>query len=251
MDHFAAQRQRLHTLFGVFFAPEVIAALLALARPAVRLGAEGETTVRLGGDPLLPPGEPWPMWQDRPLDFLAAVDFSALPDVPGLPTEGRAAFYYCAGGPSRPWGDEPGDHEGWRVFTGDLVETPLPEGAKTPPACKLGAELFLSLPSPQEQAMSDLEETYSGTLSVYEQLHAAWLQHVWPDDTPVHQLGGWPVLVDSPQSHPAPDPAEDLRLVLQLDSDRRLNWHWGDPGRVFFHTHQDAPLESAHLTLQS
>ncbi|GAA4138745.1 YwqG family protein [Actinomadura keratinilytica] len=266
MDHFTAQRQRLRSMFGVFFAPEVIAALLALVRPAVRLGPDGETAVRFGGTPLLPAGAPWPTWNGRPLDYLCTVDFTrlaAMVTLPGLPTEGRVAFYYASATP-RPWGDEPDQRDGWRLFSGDLKETEPPEGAVTYPPCTLHAAPLLSLPAPQEPVLRQLENTYSGTLPVYEQLYAAWMQHIWPDDTPVHQIGGWPALVQRPlgsgcrrafgQDLDPPgseDGAHGCNLLLQLDSDPRLDWYWGDPGRVYFCTHQGQPLYHAWLTLQA
>ncbi|GAA3950778.1 hypothetical protein GCM10023085_36820 [Actinomadura viridis] len=269
MDHFAAQRRRLRSLFGVFFAPEVTGTLLPLARPAVRLVSGGEAAVRLGGAPLLPPGEPWPVWRGRPLGHLGTVDFARLPGVPGLPGEGTFAFYYASGLP-RPWGDDPGQRGAWRVYTGDLHEVEPPDGAQVFPHCALSAEPFLSLPAPQEPLLQRLESVYSGVLPVYEQLHVAWRQHIWPDDAPVHQLGGWPVLVErpvGPDCHTAATghetgaaplstdelaaAAEEWRLVLQLDSDERLGWHWGEPGRVYFCARRGEPLESAWLTLQA
>ncbi|MBO2455650.1 DUF1963 domain-containing protein [Actinomadura barringtoniae] len=259
MDHFVAQRQRLRSLFGVFFAPEVTGALLPLARPALRLGVGGDATVHLGGDPLLPPGEPWPTWQDRPLDFLASFDFGELAEVlavPGLPQEGRAAFYYAASAP-RPWGDDAAQRDGWRLFTGDLVATEAQ--GQTFPQLSLGVAPFLSLPAPQEPAVHQLDERYSGVRQVYEQLHAAWLQHVWPDDAPVHQLGGWPALVQTPLDQgdlssmiPKQAAADQERsLLLQLDSDPRLGWDWGAPGRIYFSACTNEPLENAWLTLQA
>ena len=269
MDHFEAQHQRLRSLFGVFFAPEVTGALLPLARPAVRLGTEGETTVTLGGPPLLPPGEPWPTWGDRPLDYLGSVDFDRLPHVADLPAKGTVAFYYASALP-RPWGDQPGQRDAWRLYSGELREVPLPPGASTFPECSLKAAPFLSLPAPKEPFLERLEGLYSGVLPVYEQLHVAWQQHIWPDDTPAHQIGGWPLLVQRPVAadcHYAstgrdPDTApltheevsalaEEWRLILQLDSDPRLGWDWGDPGRLYFCTRRDTPLESAWMALQA
>ncbi|MGI5168112.1 DUF1963 domain-containing protein [Spirillospora sp. CA-253888] len=241
MDHFLPQRQRLHSLFGVFFAPEVTTALLELARPAIALGAPGGATVRLGGDPLLPEGEAWPVGDGRPLAFLGSVDFAelaALTTLPGLPSKGVAAFYHADGA------------EGCRVFTGGLREATRPSGAAFYPLCPLGASPFLSVPSPQEPVLQRLEAAYSGFLEVYEQLHAAWLSHMWPDDAPNHQLGGWPVLVRTPTG-PQETEREQWRLLLQLDSDGRLGWDWGEPGRVYFCVRSDEPVESACLTVQA
>jgi uncharacterized protein DUF1963 len=251
MKWIVTERQRLHSLFKAYFAPEVTAAILPLTRPALRLGGEG-TAARLGGPPLLPVGTAWPMWEGRALDFLALVDFgelAACARLPELPGEGRAAFYYASGTP-RPWGDDPGQRGGWRVFTGDLVEVDPPAGAPPGPACALGPRPFLSLPAPQEPELQRIERTYDGTLLVYEQLYAAWLQHLWPNE-PIHQVGGWPVLVQDSLTQAVPQLADpDWHPILQLDSDDRLDWHWGDPGRVFFSA-TPSDLTDAWLTLQA
>ncbi|MUN41947.1 DUF1963 domain-containing protein [Actinomadura litoris] len=274
MDQLEAQLQRLRALFGLFFEPEVVAALLPLTRPALRLGAESAVGVRLGGAPLLPAGERWPEWEGRPLDFLGAIDFAGLAvlgEIPGLPATGTAAFYYASEAP-RPWGDSAGQRDGWRIFTGHLRETAAPSGASTYPRCRLGAAPYISLPSPQEPVVRRLERIYSGVVAVYEQLYAAWSQHSWPDERPVHQLGGWPALVQRPVgpdcmyassgrdldsfkpvalSPEEESAAAEWRLLLQLDSDHRLGWFWGDPGRVYFCGRQNEPLERTWLTVQA
>lgn len=251
MDWIVAERQRLHSLFKVFFGPEVTAAVLPLTRPALRLGGEGKA-VRLGGRPLLPAEADWPRWGDRPLDFLAVLDFAELSSCLQLaecPGQGRAAFYYAARTP-RPWGQSPEERDGWRVFTGELAEAAPPSGVELAPARSLGAVPFLSLPAPQEPAMRRVEALYEGVLPIYEQLYGAWLLHAWPDE-PVHQIGGWPVLVEEPFVPAEPEGASDeWRPVLQLDSDDRLGWHWGEPGRVFF-TARSGTLDDVRLTLQA
>ena len=274
MDHFAAQLRRLRSLFDAFLTPEATTAVLPLARPALRFGTEGGVPVQLGGAPLLPPGVPWPRWDGRPLDFLGAIDFARLTcfgEIAGIPSSGKAAFYYASDTP-RPWGDAAAQRDGWRVFTGDLRRAAPPPGALTYPRTRLHATPFLSLPSPQEPAVRRIEAAHPGFLPVYEQLHAAWSKHSWPDDMPAHQLGGWPALVQRPLGPDClyastgrpldslgppsltPDErraVEEWRLLLQLDSDHRLGWYWGDPGRVYFCARPDDDLEQTWLTLQA
>jgi hypothetical protein len=271
MDYFSAHFRRLRVLLDAFLAPEITAVLLPLVRPALKLGTGDGVPVRLGGAPLLPPDEPWPEWNGRPLGFLGAIDFAAFAcfgKIPGLPAS-TAAFYYATETP-RPWGDEAAQRDGWRVFTGTL-QTATPK--TTPyPETTLAASPFLSLPSPQEPAVQRVETIYSGILPVYTQLHAAWTRHTWPDNAPLHQLGGWPALVQRPvgpdclyastgRALDSPKPpsltpeerrtAEEWRLLLQLDSDPRLGWYWGDPGRVYFCNRENTPLEETWLTLQA
>ncbi|WP_141577526.1 DUF1963 domain-containing protein [Actinomadura sp. WMMA1423] len=273
MDPLTAQHRRLRALLDAFLGPEITAILLPLIKPALRLSARGEVPVRLGGAPLLPADEPWPGWNGRPLDFLGAIDLAGLArlaEIPGLPAC-RAAFYYASETP-RPWGDDPGHRGGWRVFTGDLRPATPPPGSLSYPETTLGAAPFLSLPSPQEAVVQRLESVYDGIVPVYEQLHAAWTRHTCPDDAPAHQLGGWPTLVQRPLGPdclyastgrtlnslgpPALTPdeqraVEEWDLLLQLDSDDRLGWYWGDPGRVYFCNRRDTPLEQTWLTVQA
>ncbi|MFB4299918.1 DUF1963 domain-containing protein [Actinomadura sp. NTSP31] len=270
MDDFDAQRRRLGSFLGLLFTTEIISALLSLARPAVRLGAAGEVPVTLGGAPVLPAATAWPVWRGRPLDFLGAVDFTELTawgEIPGIPRGGTAAFYYASGTP-RPWGDASGQRDGWRVFTGDLHRAEPPPGALSYPPADLRAAPFLSLPSPQEAVIRRLERVHRGFLAEYEQLHAVWSTQAMP----AHQLGGWPDLVqrpigpdclyastgrpletlETPELSPDEQAAvDDWRLLLQLDSDHRLGWYWGDPGRVYFCSRRDDPLERAWLTVQA
>lgn len=274
MDDLIAHFRRLRLLLEAFLSPEITAVLLPLAKPALRLGAGDGVPVHLGGAPLLPPGEMWPEWNGRPLDFLGVIDFADLAGfgkIPGIPATGTTAFYYATEIP-RPWGNEPAHRDGWRVFTGTLREATPPPKTTTPPKTTLNATPFLSLPSPQEPAVQRLENIYSGVLPVYVQLHAAWTRHTWPDDTPAHQLGGWPALVQRPLGpdclyastgrtltslqSPALTPdeqrtVEEWQLLLQLDSDPRLGWYWGDPGRVYFCNRQNTPLEETWLSLQA
>jgi uncharacterized protein YwqG len=93
------------------------------------------------------------------------------------------------------------------------------------------------------------------------------------------QVGGWPVVIQRPlgadcaraaAGRPADGHADghnghteevagaagrEWRLLLQLDSDDRLGWFWGDTGRVYFSIRQrDAvrgALDRCWLTLQS
>jgi hypothetical protein len=258
MKWFATHCDRLVSLFGAYYAPDTVRAILELIRPALRLtgAATGLELSRLGGPPALPPDLTWPTWEGRPLDFLAAIDFGETAGVltlPELPATGTACFYYAAEIP-RPWGDDPAERDGWRVLRGDGGRVTgavpgdrpvLPLAAE--PFLSLAAEPFLSLPGPYEPSLRRLDATWNGFLGVYEQLYEAWLRFVWAE-APRHQLAGWPVLVQRSLG-------EDQRLLLQLDSDERLGRCWGDPGTVYFHAPatdlRSGALDRCRLTLQA
>jgi hypothetical protein len=275
------------SLFGAYYPPDTVRAILGLIRPALRRTSAGTRPgparpgparpgpaqpelaqpgfaqpflrtgfSRAGGPPLLPPDTTRPTWAGRPLDFLAVIDFAEMAGVlslPELPAAGTAYFYYAAEIP-RPWGDDPAQREGWRVLSctpADAIPIEggngISAGAAEAPAVPLSAEPFLSLPGPYEPSLRTLDATWSGFLDVYEQLYEAWLRFAWAD-LPRHQLAGWPVLVQRSLG-------EDQRLLLQLDSDERLGRCWGDPGTVYFHTRaadlSRGALDRCRLTLQA
>ncbi|WP_018655256.1 DUF1963 domain-containing protein [Actinomadura flavalba] len=241
MNQITVQRRRLVSLFSLYLVPEVAAMVLALARPGLLLRRGGPPAVWLGGSS----GDP-PVWRGRALQLLAVVDFAALPRVGGFPFRRQAAFF-CAGAAARPWGDVPDEREAWRVRS---------HGAPHPSGRPRGVVPFLSLPSPAEPVVRRLEAVCAGFLAVYENLYTAWSQYVWPANAPRHQLGGWPVTLSGPLRPAAParsgPPSDDdqWRLVVQLDGDPELGWHWGDPGRVFFTVRPRGTLGNAWLTAQ-
>ncbi|MFC5186089.1 DUF1963 domain-containing protein [Actinomadura harenae] len=188
--------RRLHPLFSAFLTPETAGILLSLARPALRLVSGGSTVVHLGGRPLLPSGEPWPTTAGRPMDHLGTIDFAGIPRLDGLPTLGHASFYHSGITPS-PWDDASGPREAWRVFAHDLKPTEPPVRRPTPVSQSWGVAPFWSLPSPLEPAFDLLEQVRPGTLAPYGVLYEGWLDQVWPEDCPRHQVGGWPVLVEA------------------------------------------------------
>ena len=71
-------------------------AALAHARDAVALlEQDGGGRGRLGGQALLPPGEPWPRDRDgRQLGFIAAIDLGELPGLAPLPDSGLLLVYW-------------------------------------------------------------------------------------------------------------------------------------------------------------
>jgi uncharacterized protein DUF1963 len=228
---------------------------------------------RLGGAPVLPGREPWPRWGRRPLDFLGVLDFAEIAEVAPiawLPRRGNASFYYAARIP-RPWGDDPAEFDGWRVLPAATVEAPgapgdagsrdgggvaataIPPGeVLAAPEVMLYGAAFLSLPGPMEPALRGIGEAAFGFGRVYEEVYRAWVSCVWPDGLPRHQIGGWPVLVQRPLWEGC---EQGWRLLLQLDSDDRLGWFWGDEGRVYFSMPAGGvaggDLRRCWLTLQS
>ena len=61
----------------------------------IALFTGGHGTSRLGGTPLLPAGDSWPLAPDgRALTFIAALDLGELPRLPPLPGGGTLLFFW-------------------------------------------------------------------------------------------------------------------------------------------------------------
>ena len=246
MDWFVTQRDQLREMFRAFFSVAITEAIMSLARPALRLSTgPAEARSRLGGPPVLPAGTPWPTWGDRMLDFVGLIDFGELARalwLPELPGAGSAAFYYATELP-RPWGDDPAQIAGWRVFP----DAGVPAGPAILPEVGLGASPFISLPSPHEPVLRQFGAGVAAFAETYPELYASWARFTWGDE-PRHQTGGWPVVVQRAvwrdcalaaaghqlDAMAPPTAAADWRLLLQLDSDDRLGWRWGETGCVYF-----------------
>ena len=71
--------------------------IVAETLPGVALFEEGDASQRsrLGGAGLLPAGESWPRDPDgHPMTFIAAIDFSEMPTLEPLPSEGVLLIYW-------------------------------------------------------------------------------------------------------------------------------------------------------------
>jgi hypothetical protein len=143
---------------------------------------------------------------------------------------------------------------------GGAVVAAVPPGeVVVAPEAMLYGSAFLSLPGPIEPALCGIGDGLFGFTHVYEEVYRAWVACVWPDGRPRHQIGGWPVLVqrapwiDCPRAprratagrgpaapagrvptESTSDGEHGWRLLLQIDSDERLGWSWGEEGRVYF-----------------
>nr|MDT0663959.1 DUF1963 domain-containing protein [Micromonospora sp. DSM 115978] len=125
-------------LLAQHVAPPDVDRLLTLARPSAHLvrTTRGAGFTRLGGLPLLAPGDQWPCWGGRPLSLLAMLDTTALSDSAGdlgLPPGLLLNVFYDMGF-GAPWTDSPSDRNGWRVLVADRVSAELlrpPPGACT------------------------------------------------------------------------------------------------------------------------
>jgi uncharacterized protein YwqG len=186
----------------------------------------------------------------RGLTLLACIDLAGLhreSPVEWLPSGGCLLFYYDV--ERQAGGFDPNDRSGFEVAWNPEKRTLAHDCVSTVKGISFRAidsypdfddlaDLGLELTDTESEIYSNLRD------SVYSSL-------------PEHQLAGWPKSIQGPMDlecqlvsngiycgGPAgyKDPrAEALRagaaewkLLLQLDSDRELDWMWGDMGKLYF-----------------
>ena len=235
--------------------------LESLARSSVRLRRaaacpDTDAGSRFGGTALLPGGQAWPATRaGRPLSFLAQVstaDIQVPSGVAVLPADTLLAFFYEAG-KQQGWGFHPGDRQFSAVIAvpaADAVAAASPAGALAFPAYRMLRRPVTTIPDHGEPSLDELGADYD----VFRRLYAGLDRD---DKPPWHRMFGWPDLVQNPMQlecqlasngiylgdgkgyhHPraaelAPG-AEDWVLLLQLDTDDKIGWMWGDTGTIYY-----------------
>jgi len=245
---------------------------LDLIRPAIALdeAAQGDVVVaRLGGQPRLPAGAPWPEWDGvGPLSFVGEVDVAALSATdhdPGisLPAAGRLAFFVLDDG----YGFADATHlDSFRVLhlPDEGLPATAPAGAQTYAVRELTARPVLTAP---DAFHPSLPATFGIDASAD---YPAWLDHPvnganfvdamerLRGHLPRHQVGGWAIAVQGPveleaahdevqRRHPAERDLTSPRrrnvveiaaetdrwvLLFQVDSDDDVTW--GDAGTLYW-----------------
>ena len=212
----------------------------------------------------MPKGRDWPRWNERPLSFLAQVRLDELAVRDSLPHGSGILLFFYDAAEQASWGFDPADVGAWRVMHVDdvsaAVETDPPSG--TPSFAPRGVlpSPDLSVPDAWEEAVAaefNPSRVAYDNVPVGGQLCDALLEADEWRGEPVHQLLGWPTVVQNPMqlevqlasngiyvgsSDGYKDPrvgglaagAASWRLLLQLDSDDEMGWSWGDWGRLYF-----------------
>lgn len=181
---------------------------------------------RLGGNPDLACGTPWPQVDGRPLAFVVQLDLAELAPLgcaPPLPADGLLSLFVL-----------PADLGFANTFALRYAPAGTQLAPAQPPAALADGDRFaalalrpvreLSLPPPtasavQRLGLSDTEfAAYTGIIT-------------WGDDQPLHRVLGHPALFAT--SDPRDDDAE-LTLLLQVDSEDNNDMDWGfDCGRLY------------------
>lgn len=257
-SYLRAFRDRLQLAGLTRFAPE----LVALARPGVRLVADGQPsagrTSRLGGYPELPPAAGWPEADGVPLSFIAQVDLAQVSpfDVEKrLPSAGLLSFFYDAVTQGA-WGFSPADSGSAAVL---YTPPNVPTRHREPPSGLVESGVFtpLALRPKLEMSLPPWESFDVDQLGMSREESFAYSELLEEEDEVLHRLLGHPDPVQGDMqlecqlvtnglycgdSSGYQDPrAKDLRagssnwrLLLQVDSDEDAGMMWGDVGRLYY-----------------
>ncbi|HVF06055.1 MAG TPA: YwqG family protein [Frankiaceae bacterium] len=247
-------RAGIERLARVHLAPDVADRWLALLRPALELVAAGPddaVVARLGGRPALPDDVAWPVWEGHgPLAYVGELHCARVPagalDVT-LPPDGRLLFFHYDG----PVGISAiGTGRDARVVyvPEDVAaaERAVPDPAPSYRERLLTARAILTWPAYADPALRDAFGAEDDDWWEHDVTDEAFLEALYDDRQPRHQLGGYPEPIQGAPQHEAaatalgvpwgdPAVAAEARgwtLVLQVDSDGDMMW--GDAGMLYW-----------------
>lgn len=210
----------------------------------------GTTRSHFLGQPLLEPGTPWPAGPSGPLDFLLCIDFAELPRgralETGLPEDGVLNVFYDRTGLG--WSLSPNGQEHWKlIYEASSVVEPKP------PSGSLPGITFEAVAGPsgtsrhrlggkpdwiQGDARPLLELTsgrYLRDPAIVRELQRAGIAPEALRVASYQSLLEIARALDAAEVDPAlfdQGPAE-WRLLMQIDWDARLDFHWGDLGTLY------------------
>ncbi len=230
----------------------------AVDEKEIQLGAS-----KIGGLPDLPKGMQWINTEGVPLSFIAQINMQDTRDYDYhklLPGAGIIYFFYDCD--DQPWGFDPADRDGWKVFyyDGDSSELVRSEPSSNEvvvfDACSLEFSREITLPPVDsgylyklglnslegniyDNLMDDIEELYKERDDRINRMlgHPDALQGDMQLECQIVTNGLYCGKVDaysSPRRFELEKGAEDWILLFQLDSDENLQMMWGDDGRIYY-----------------
>lgn len=260
--------ETLRALASRHLPPDVAEQWSRLMRPSVRLIAgagPGRLAGHLGGQPQLPAGADWPVWERHgPLSLIASLDCAALPvqavDI-DLPDSGTLLFFYfdgqLDGGDALVSAEDRASWAGARVLhvpAGDTgPERETPQGLQPYPLVPLTATVEMTASEPWHPRLRDafapgapLGQRYDHPVCAQEFLDALW----GLDDDIGNQVGGHarsiqnPVEIEIAEAAlggevPWGDPrlseeAGAWLLLAQFGSEDAADMMWGDCGALYW-----------------
>lgn len=213
---------------------------------------------------MFPRGKHSRMDESRPLAFLAQISLTDIAAVGGtdlsLPNWGLLSFFYDA--ESQPWGFDPGDAPQFQLmWFGERVlqrQEPPPTLNQRFNAVSLLPQARECVPAVATFAVSQILACSADPKSSREKLAGLFRSEEIMEEHSVsrHALGGWPCPIQQEMETECelvrngifcggPDgfaserarrlraDAADWRLILQLATDDRAGWMWGDGGNIY------------------
>ena len=158
---------------------------------------------RLGGRPNLAPSVEWPVWEEQPLDFVAQLELSDLPEIAGLdlPHSGALYFFYQ----SESVASDLSERGIFRVLYSEHSLAGFPARDFPPEldeefrhkAVAIGfAAKELTIPGNEDAVLDQLGLT-AGERDLYEAFEADFHQWQTAPDTPLPGYPGW--MADVPE----------------------------------------------------
>ncbi|GLV54450.1 hypothetical protein KDH_12970 [Dictyobacter sp. S3.2.2.5] len=212
---------------------------------------------KIGGIPDLPQGQQWPMKKDVPLSFVAQIRLDEVAHYDTnhrLPQQGMLWFFYDSS--QETYGEDPQDAGGWSVlYSSDVqhlqpatVPTKLPEEARF----KTSTVSFDAMSTMSQQPQLEIADLAwnNDDQAKYDTVYARFTGK--PSTQPHHQMLGYPETLqddmrlqcqmmtngitdaDDPKVAELSKSANEWQLLLQVDSDERINMNWPGSGMLYY-----------------
>lgn len=202
----------------------------------------------LGGSPLLPLGVAWPMWRDIPLDYLARINLAELPPAEfARPAHGILEFFFGSDAhEQQPWGvieDDQGS--GSVIFIPDPAIAVYPSKPETAglPSAHVPLEFHLAEVMAETEEMNDRFYEYARPLPGKNREQTYAIRDAKDDFAPFgHRVLSPPARVQGDMDDDLARAAQWFGLppgtpwvmLLQLESDKAVDWTWCDDGAIYF-----------------
>lgn len=223
-------------------------------------------TSKFGGCPDLPADAAWFRNSETgvPLSFIGQVNFAEVSPYDlhhKLPDRGMLYFFYDCSPDGMPWGFNPEDSCGWKVFFYDgnlstLSRRESPEDLEQDEngmvfgAARMGFEACMEIPSPESDLTNGLDFPDDEDENLYwelvddqcEEFSNKLLGHADPVQSGMeleceyvtHQINcGTPEGYQIARSKGLDKNAAHWNLLLQVESNESIGMMWGDLGRLY------------------
>ena len=233
---------------------------IGLHKPAIRIiKTDKKTTSKFGGEPYADSDQfIWPESKGKPMAFLAQLDLSKIAKqykYDWLSDQGFLLFFYDV--IEMPWGFDPKDRGQWAVLYQKTCEIKIDYPKQIDAFSKL-KESFIDFK--RVEILPDCDDESVKVRNLTDEEIDLYIEEYADtgDDSPLHQVGGFPSPVQGNymelESHLASHGiylgdgkgyecakakaieagAKEWKLLFQFDSDDDLDVMWGDCGMIYF-----------------